>query len=122
MELSRFVIATCKRTALSTKSLRNKKAKLVAKIEELQKEVDVINVAIEGFEAPIKELTGGLTSEQVLEELAKETPVEENKEAAEDSNNTKMEDKGEIEDTGDENNYPEVEEDIENDQEALNVE
>ena len=105
MELSRFVIATCKRTALSTKSLRNKKAKLVAKIEELQKEVDVINVAIEGFEAPIKELTGGLTSEQVLEELAKETPVEENKEAAENPDNTEMEDTGnEYKESGDENN------------------
>lgn len=91
MELSRFVIATCKRTALNTKSLRNKRTKLLAKIEGLQKEVDVINVAIEGFEAPIKELTGGLTSEQVLEELAKEAPVEENKEAAESSNNDSVE-------------------------------
>lgn len=65
-ELSRFELAICKRTAQNTKSLRTKRDKLVAKIEEAQAELNVINEAIEGFEAPIKSMTGGFTSEEVL--------------------------------------------------------
>ena len=65
-ELSRFEIAMCKRTAQNTKRLRAKRDKLVAKIEEAQAELNVINEAIEGFEAPIKAMTGGFTSEEVL--------------------------------------------------------
>ena len=65
-ELSRFEMAICKRTAQNTKSLRIKRDKLVAKIAEAQAELNVINEAIEGFEAPIKAMTGGFTSEEVL--------------------------------------------------------
>ena len=65
-ELSRFELAICKRTAQNTKSLRTKRDKLVAKIEEAQAELNVMNEAIEGFEAPIKAMTGGFTSEEVL--------------------------------------------------------
>lgn len=65
-ELSRFELAIVKRTAQNTKSLRTKRDKLVEKIEKAQEELDVINEAIEGFEAPIKTMTGGFTSEEVL--------------------------------------------------------
>lgn len=65
-ELSRFELAICKRTAQNTKSLRTKRDKLVEKIEKAQEELGVINEAIEGFEAPIKTMTGGFTSEEVL--------------------------------------------------------
>lgn len=65
-ELSRFELAIVKRTAQNTKSLRTKRDKLVEKIEKAQKELCVINEAIEGFEAPIKTMTGGFTSEEVL--------------------------------------------------------
>lgn len=65
-ELSRFELAIVKRTAQNTKSLRTKRDKLVEKIEKAQKELGVINEAIEGFEAPIKTMTGGFTSEEVL--------------------------------------------------------
>lgn len=65
-ELSRFELAIIKRTAQNTKSLRVKRDKLVKKIEEAQKELETINGAIEGFEAPIKTMTGGFTSEEVL--------------------------------------------------------
>ncbi len=65
-ELSRFEMAIVKRTAQNTKSLRTKRDKLIAKIEEAQKELDIINASIEGFEAPIKSMTGGFTSEEVL--------------------------------------------------------
>lgn len=65
-ELSRFELAIVKRTAQNTKSLRTKRDKLVEKIEKAQEELVVINEAIEGFEAPIKTMTGGFTSEEVL--------------------------------------------------------
>lgn len=65
-ELSRFEIATVKRTAHSVKGWRGKKAKLVEKRDAIQAELDTIERAIEKFEAPIVELTGGFTSEQVL--------------------------------------------------------
>ena len=65
-ELSRFELAICKRTAQNTKSLRTKRDKLVEKINKAQEELCVINETIEGFEAPIKTMTGGFTSEEVL--------------------------------------------------------
>ena len=65
-ELSRFELAIVKRTAQNTKGLRTKRNKLVGKIEKAQEELGVINEAIEGFEAPIKNMTGGFTSEEVL--------------------------------------------------------
>ena len=65
-ELSRFELAIVKRTAQNTKSLRTKRDKLVEKIDKAQEELGVINEAIEGFEAPIKTMTGGFTSEEVL--------------------------------------------------------
>lgn len=65
-ELSRFELAIVKRTAQNTKSLRTKRDKLVEKIEKAQEELGVINEAIEGFEAPIRTMTGGFTSEEVL--------------------------------------------------------
>ena len=65
-ELSRFELAIVKRTAQNTKTLRTKRDKLVAKIEEAQNELEKVVNAIEGFEAPIRELTGGFSSEEVL--------------------------------------------------------
>lgn len=84
-ELSRFEIAIVKRTAQNTKALRTKRDKAKAKIEALTVELQEIEAVIEKFEAPVKEITGGLSSEEVLAELAKaetvettdETPVEE---------------------------------------------
>lgn len=65
-ELTRFEIAICKRTAQNTKSLRTKRDKLVVKINTEQAELESINAMIERFEQPIKEMTGGFTSEEVL--------------------------------------------------------
>lgn len=66
-ELSKFELTIVKRTAQNTKSLRTKRDKLVEKIEKSQEELNVINEVIEGFEAPIKTMTGGFTSEEVLD-------------------------------------------------------
>ena len=65
-ELTRNELAICKRTAKSTKQLRDKKAKITNKIAELESELASIEESIEIFEAPIKHLTGGFTSEEVL--------------------------------------------------------
>lgn len=75
-ELSRFEIAIVKRTAQNTKALRTKRDKAKAKIEALTAELQEIEAVIEKFEAPVKEITGGLTSEEVLAELAKAEAVE----------------------------------------------
>lgn len=71
-ELSRFELAVVKRTAQSTKTLRNKRDRIMAKITAYQNELAEVNAVIEKFEAPIKEITGGYTSEEVLAEIAKD--------------------------------------------------
>lgn len=80
-ELSRFEIAIVKRTAQNTKALRTKRDKAKAKIEALTAELQEIETVIEKFEAPVKEITGGLTSEEVLAELAKAENAKEEYEA-----------------------------------------
>lgn len=79
-ELSRFELAIVKRTAQNTKALRTKRDKAKAKIETLTAELQEIEAIIEKFEAPVKEITGGLTSEEVLAELAKVETVEDSTE------------------------------------------
>lgn len=80
-ELSRFEIAIVKRTAQNTKALRTKRDKAKAKIEALTTELQEIEAVIEKFEAPVKEITGGLSSEEVLAELAKAETAEESYES-----------------------------------------
>lgn len=80
-ELSRFEIAIVKRTAQNTKALRTKRDKAKAKIEALTVDLQEIEAVIEKFEAPVKEITGGLTSEEVLAELAKAENAKEEYEA-----------------------------------------
>lgn len=65
-ELSRTELATVKRTAANVKTFRAKKAKLEASMAKLAAELETINKSIDLFEAPILEVTGGYTSEQVL--------------------------------------------------------
>lgn len=65
-ELSRYEMATVKNTAKSVKRAVDKRNKLSAKIEELSLELVSVLDMIAEFEAPIIRLTGGYTSEQVL--------------------------------------------------------
>lgn len=76
-ELSRFEIAIVKRTAQNTKALRTKRDKAKARIEALTAELQEIEAVIEKFEAPVKEITGGLSSEEVLAELNRKETTEE---------------------------------------------
>lgn len=64
--LSRNEIAIIKRTAKNTRSLRIKREKLLGIITKTQEELDTINQMINEFEAPIIKMTGGYSSEQVL--------------------------------------------------------
>jgi gas vesicle protein len=65
-ELSRMELAIVKRTAQNTKKLRERRDKITAKIEELNLELNTIGDTIHQFEAPIITMTGGFTSEEVL--------------------------------------------------------
>lgn len=75
-ELSRFELATVKRTAQNVKGLRAKKAKFEAQLAKVTTELETINAAIDEFEAPIITLTGGFTSEQVLAGAMEAVPKE----------------------------------------------
>lgn len=65
-ELTRNEMAIVKRTAKNTKQLRDKRDRIIAKQQELEAQLVGINNQIELFEQPIKQLTGGYTSEEVL--------------------------------------------------------
>lgn len=65
-ELSKFELAAIKRTAQNVSMQRRKKAKLENKIAELQSELETLNIIIDSFEAPVIKMTGGFTSEEVL--------------------------------------------------------
>lgn len=66
-ELSRFELAIIKRTAQNTKRLRKKRDKILAKQEEQNKELAILNQTIAEFEQPIVTMTEGFTSEEVLD-------------------------------------------------------
>jgi hypothetical protein len=66
-ELSRNEMAAVKRINSTTKKLYDKYLKLQAKIAELQVECRHINNEIELWEAPIRKMTGGFTSSEVLD-------------------------------------------------------
>lgn len=65
-EFSKFLIATVKRTAQNVYPLVRQKAKLTKTIEEAKAELESIQIQIDGFEAPIKEATGGYGTEDLV--------------------------------------------------------
>ena len=65
-ELTRTQLAVVKRTAQNVKGLRTKLAKINEKITNLTAEAMDLDNTIEQFEAPIRTMTGGFTSEEVL--------------------------------------------------------
>ena len=66
MVLNRFQMAAVKRTAQNTKKLVAQREKINAKMRELASELISINEQIDAWESPIKVMTGGYTSEQVI--------------------------------------------------------
>ena len=65
-ELSRFEMAAVKRTAQNVKTMRRKLEKLEVQQAEITKEVNSLSELIYDWEQPIIKMTGGFTSEQVL--------------------------------------------------------
>lgn len=65
-ELSRFEMAAVKRTAQNVKNMRRKKEKLEEKQADITAEINQLAEMIDSWEQPIIRLTGGFTSEQIL--------------------------------------------------------
>lgn len=72
-EFSKFEIATIKRTAQSVASMVIKKNKIKAQLDELQAEYDQLATMQEQYEAPIKTITGGYTTEDLVERVVENT-------------------------------------------------
>lgn len=72
-ELSKFEIAAIKRTAQNVNAMVTKKTKLKEKIDALQAEYDQIEEAQEQFEAPIKKMTGGYGTEDLIMKMIEDT-------------------------------------------------
>lgn len=81
IELNRLQLAAIKRAAKNVQPMRNKKARLMQRMEALQREIDGIDATIEAWENPVRAMTGGYSSEEILRENGTENTennVEEN--------------------------------------------
>lgn len=65
-KFSKFEIATIKRTAQNVNPMVTKRHKLLEQINKLQKEYDDLTTMQEQYEASIKTLTGGYTTEDLV--------------------------------------------------------
>lgn len=65
-EFSKFFIASLKRTAQNVYPLVRRKTKLLGEIAEKQAELENIQAQIDGYQIPIKEATGGYTTEDLI--------------------------------------------------------
>ena len=77
IELNRLQLAAIKRAAKNVQPMRNKKARLMQRMEALQREIEGIDATIEAWENPVRTMTGGYSSEEILRENTTEN-VEEN--------------------------------------------
>lgn len=65
-EFSKFFIASLKRTAQNVSPLVRRKQKLQAEIADREAELESIQKQLETYEAPIKEATGGYSTEDLI--------------------------------------------------------
>jgi len=65
-KFSKIEIAVIKRTAQNVSQFVTKKEKIDAKIAELEAEKAAIQPIIDSFQGPIKEMTGGYTTEDLV--------------------------------------------------------
>ena len=66
-KFSKIEIAVIKRTAQNVNQFVNKKEKINAKIAELEAEKASLQPIIDSFQGPIKEMTGGYTTEDLVQ-------------------------------------------------------
>lgn len=67
MELTKNEYAAIKRIATTVKTLNSKKSALLSKIGSMELEIKRIEKEIDNWELPVKNMTGGFTSDQVLD-------------------------------------------------------
>ena len=78
-KFSKIEIAVIKRTAQNVQQFVGKKEKIDAKIAELEAEKASYQAIIDSFQGPIKEMTGGYTTEElVVKELVKTGNIDKN--------------------------------------------
>lgn len=65
-KFSKFFVASLKRTAQNVYPLVRQRNKLQKQIEEAQEELNSINVQLEAYQTPIKEQTGGYTTDDLI--------------------------------------------------------
>lgn len=65
-EFSKFFIASLKRTAMNVSPLVRRKQKLQAEIADREEELKSIQIQLDTYEAPIKEVTGGYGTEDLV--------------------------------------------------------
>ena len=66
-KFSKLQIAAIKRTAQNVAQFTTKKERLDAKIAELEAEKKLLQPMIDAFQGPIKEMTGGYTTEDLVQ-------------------------------------------------------
>ncbi len=65
-EFSKFFIASMKRTAQNVYPLVRRKTKLLEEMADMNAELQSIEAQIAGYQIPIKEATGGYTTEDLI--------------------------------------------------------
>lgn len=65
-KFSKFFVASLKRTAQNVYPLVRQRNKLQKQIEEAEEELNSINVQLNAYQTPIKEQTGGYTTDELI--------------------------------------------------------
>ena len=76
MTFSKNEYAAIRRIATTVKTLNSKKRNIQSKIDLMLLEIDRINKEIDTWEMPVKQMTGGFTSDQVLDGTWRLAPKE----------------------------------------------
>ena len=74
-KFSKFEIATIKRTAQNVNPMVSRKTKIKEQINALQAEYEQLDTMQEQYEASIKTMTGGYSSEDLVEKVIETTGV-----------------------------------------------
>ena len=72
-KFTKFEIATIKRTAQSVNPMVSKKKKIIAQIDALQAEYNTLAQMQEQYEASIRTMTGGYSTEDLVEKVTETT-------------------------------------------------
>lgn len=72
-KISKWELAAIKRAAQNVNPMVTKKNKIKAKIAELKEEYDSLCAIQEQYEAPVKAITGGYTTEDIYDKVIEDT-------------------------------------------------